>query len=93
MINTLRNFAPTHHVSGINLNFNIKPGIFFMFNLAFLTLVLITSDLTVFTGVTFALVIFTLIGFILVNSMLVASCSRIHTVAGSLKTVFFEGVL
>jgi len=88
MVNTLINFSTTDPVSGSLLQFNIMPGIFFMFILA-----LITSPLTTFTSVIFSLIIFALITFISVSPLLIASGSIIPAGVDSLKTVFFEGVL
>lgn len=93
MINTLRNFASTHHLSGGKLNFDIMPGIFFLFTLALLNLVLITFTLATAILVIFTLILFILINIILIKPVIISFCSRISAVVDSLKTVFFEGVL
>jgi hypothetical protein len=93
MVNTLRNFASTHHVSGSKLNSNIMPEIVLALTLVLLNLVLISSILAAFTPVTFTLILITLINVISVRPVFIAFCSRISAVADPLKTVFFEGVL
>jgi len=93
MVNTLRNFASTPHLSGSKLNINIMPWIILMLTLVLINIALISSILAAFTPVTFTLILLILINVILVKPVFISSCSRISAVADSLKTVFFEGVL
>nr|CAA54954.1 unnamed protein product [Methanosarcina mazei] len=94
MINTLRNFALIyHHVSGINLNPGIKRGIFFIFNLALLSLVLISSGLTAFTAAIFCYSYFYFSRYYTVQSYAGCFSFRNPCSGGFIDNSFFEGVL
>jgi len=93
MVNTLRNFTSTHHISGSELNINIMPGILLTLTLVLINIVLISFILAAFTPLTFTLILL-----ILINVYTCQACIHFflfkNFCSGRLiKNSFFEGVL